>query len=515
MNIKIAAILIIIFNAVSTYADVRLPSVLGDHMILQQQADVSLWGWAYEGEKVIIETSWGVKLQTVADAHGEWSVKVRTPKARPLDQGLQREEITFIVPNENMVQIKDILIGELWLTSGQSNMTIMLGPDYPAGNNGWYGDKFWKEESARTDHPAIRVFNVEKTAQALPQNDCKGVLPDHITLPKNAQGLTPNLGTGWQVCTSETAPYISAVSYYFAVRLQEKLNVPVGLVTSSVGGSPIEAWIRLEALRSLTSYAQATNKVHRNGPAALYNGMIAPLTPMTIRGILWFQGESNAGKSATDYHALLKTLITDWRERFQIKDLPFGIVQLTSYGKPSLPGESNVAVVRKAQADVASEVVNVGLAVTIDLGALQIHTPNKRDVGNRLTLWARATVYGEQNIVYQSPRYKSLTLEDGAIRVRFDTNGSALMVGKMNDKDVVQETPKEKLKWFEIAGADGKYFPADGAIEGNSVVVSSPEVPNPKAVRYAWATYPDGCNLYNKAGLPASPFRTEPPALPN
>ena len=398
------------------------------------------------------------------------------------------------------------MIGEVWLCSGQSNMTMMLGPDYPAGHNGWYGDKYWPEESRQTDRPAIRVFNVEKTARAVPQDDCKAVLPDHISLPKNATGLTPDLRTGWQICSHDSAPYVSAVAYYFAVRLQEELNLSVGLVTSDVGGSPIEAWISLDALHRLPAYAQATNKVHRLGAAALFNGMIAPLTPMTVRGVLWYQGESNVGSSATNYAALLKTLIADWRGRFA-QSLPFGIVQLANYGNS--PADTKAALVREAQAEVAAAVPDTGLAVAIDLGEVRIHPPDKRDVANRLALWARAKIYGETNLVYQSPRYQSHTIGVGKIRVRFDTGGSPLMVGKLVESGSVESTPKEKLEWFEIAGADGKFVPADALIDGDTVVVSSPEVSTPTAVRYAWATNPQGCNLYNQAGLPACPFSTD------
>ena len=489
------------------HADVRLPTVLGDHMVLQQNGEVTLWGWAYEGEKVVIETSWGVQTQVVADARGEWRVKVKTPAARPLRQGLHPEAITFTVPNENRVQIKDVLIGEVWLCSGQSNMTMMLGPDYPAGNNGWYGEKSWKAESRHTGRPALRVFNVEKTARAVPQDDCKAVLPDHITLPENEKGLAPDLRAGWQLSARDTAPYFSAVAYYFGVRLQEKLDVPVGLVTSDVGGSPIEAWISLEALRSLPAYAHTTNKVHRLGAAALFNGMIAPLTPMTVRGVLWYQGESNVGASSTGYAALLKTLIADWRGRFA-QGLPFGIVQLANYGNS--PADTKAALIREAQAAVAEDVPDTGLAVAIDLGEATIHPPDKRDVANRLALWARAKLYGEKHLTYQSPRHHSHAVEEGKLRVRFDTGGSPLMVGKLDGSGDIKPTPKEKLCWFEIAGGDGKFVPADAVIDGDSVVISSPEVPAPTAGRYAWATNPRGCNLYNKAGLPASPFRTGP-----
>ena len=504
--IRNITLLLLLVATSPIHADVRLPSVLSDRMVLQQNCEVALWGWAYAGETVLIETSWGVKTQVVATVQGEWRVRVKTPAARPIDQGLHPEEITFTVPEENSVQIKGILIGEVWLCSGQSNMTMMLGPDYPAGHNGWYGDKYWPEESAKTDRPAIRVFNVEKTARAVPQDDCKAVLPDHITLPKNAEGLAPDLRTGWQISTRETAPYISAVAYYFAVRLQETLKVPVGLVTTAVGGSPIQAWMSLDALHQLPAYSQTTNRVHRLGAAALFNGMIAPLTPLTVRGVLWYQGESNVGDSAANYAGLLKTLIADWRGRFG-QSLPFGIVQLANYGKPW--SDTRAALVREAQAAVAAEMPDTGLAVAIDLGEERIHPPDKRDVASRLALWARARIYGETNLICVSPRYQSHRVAGNTLRIRLDTGGVALMSAQLKSSGEIQPTPQDPLRGFHIAGADGKWVPANAAIDGADVVISSPEVPAPMAVRYAWATNPQGCNLYNAAGLPASPFRTE------
>ena len=498
------AIIFLLGAVLGARADVRLPSVFGDHMVLQQNADVAVWGWAYEGETVLIETTWGVKTQTVADARGEWHIKIRTPQARPLKQGLHPEAIAFTVPHENMVQIKDVLIGEVWLCGGQSNMTMMLGPDYPAGNNGWYGDRFWPAESRHTDRPAIRVFNVEKTARAIPQDDCKAVLPDHITLPKNAQGLTPDLRTGWQICSPDTAPYISAVAYYFAARIQEQLDVPIGLVTSDVGGSPIQAWLSLDALHRVPGCESLTNRVHRLGAAALFNGMIAPLTPLSLRGVLWYQGESNGGDTSEKYAALLQALIADWRARFDQPNLPFGIVQLANYGKPG-PG-SPVALIRQAQSAVASKIPGTGLAVAIDLGEVWVHPPDKREVARRLSLWARATVYGETNLVFQSPSFRSGSAHGPVVHVRFTTGGSPLITGKRNGEDIVETTPEARLAGFELAGPNGIFLPADARIDGDSVVVASPSIAHPAAVRYAWADNPEGCNLYNRAGLPASPF---------
>jgi len=232
---------------------------------------------------------------------------------------------------------------------------------------------------------------------------------------------------------------------------------------------------------------------------------------MTLRGVLWYQGESNSRGPAGAYATLLKALIADWRARFG-QDLPFGIVQISAFGK-SLT-ETRTVFTRTSQAQVATEVPGTGLAVTIDLGKEHIHSPNKRDVANRLALWARATIYGETNLVYRSPLYESHTVEGGKIRVRFATNGSPLMVGKLDDAGRVNPTPSDKLLWFEIAGADEKFVSAEAALDGDSVVVSSPDVSAPTAVRYAWRTNPVGCNLYNEAGLPASPFSTESANFP-
>jgi len=496
---RVIAIVLVALTACAVpplWADVRLPSVLGDHMVLQQASTVTLWGWAYEGEKVVIETSWGEKGEAVADARGDWKAFVRTPKAAALDREPRREWIRFTVPNENSIQLKDILFGEVWLASGQSNMCMMLGPDFPEGHNGWYGDKFWKEESARMAHPAIRVFNVEKSAAPDPCADCKGVLPDHVLLPVDNAGLTRDLLTGWQVCSPESAPYVSAVAYYFAVMLQKRLNVPLGIVTSAVGGSRIQAWMSAGALGAVEGHGQEAIKVHRMGSCALYNGMIAPLLPMAFRGVIWYQGESNADSPPGDYARLLAALIADWRAGFGNPNLPFDLVQLANYGKPATgPEESKVALVREAQAQVASTVPGVGMAVAIDLGTPVIHPPNKRDVADRLARIALARTYGLAQVC-EGPVYQGMTVVGPALRLRFRNGGEPLVAAE------------GELRGFEIAGADGKFAPAAARIDGECVIVSSPAVPAPVAARYAWATNPQGCNLYNKAGLPSSPFRT-------
>ena len=495
--------------ALSAEADVRLPSILGDHLVLQQQSQVELWGWAYAGETVEIETSWGEKALAVAAKNGVWKACVKTPKARPLSQGVHPEHIDFsVAKNENAVRIQDVLIGEVWLCSGQSNMTMMLGSDYPAGRNNWFGDKFLAKETGKTNRPGLRVFNVEKTALLEPKDDCKGVFPDHVMFPKAGEFPVPPVGCGWRACSPECAPYISAVAYYFGAAIQEKLDVPVGVVTSAVGGSNIQAWTALDALRKIPGLEKAEPAAHRIGNAGLYNGMIAPITPMEFRGVLWYQGESNAGASADEYAVLLKTMIADWRARFHSDELPFGIVQLANYGVPSEGAAgSKAAQIRAAQAAVARDVPHVGLAVAIDLGEFRIHPPDKRDVARRLVLWAKAKVYGESGTVFQSPVYRCQSVEGGAMRVWFETP-VPLAIGTLDEAGCFRETPDAPLVRFEIAGEDGKFVRASARVDGDSVLVSAKEVQKPVAVRYAWADNPAGCNLYNKAGLPASPFWT-------
>jgi sialate O-acetylesterase len=240
--------------------------------------------------------------------------------------------------------------------------------------------------------------------------------------------------------------------------------------------------------------------------------MIRPLIPYAVQGVIWYQGESNTqpSKRASDYRRLFPRMITDWREQWNQGDFPFLFVQLANNDAPSRThADHSWASLRESQLRTLESVTNTGMAVTIDIGSdLTIHPPNKQDVGKRLALLALAKTYGKQELISQSPLYQYCAVEGAKIRVKFDTGGAALMSGKKNGLDPVAPTPGVKLEWFEIAGSDEKWTWADAVIDGDSVVVSSPDVPAPQAVRYAWATNPEGCNLYNTAGLPASPFRT-------
>jgi sialate O-acetylesterase len=495
MNTKIIFLSICLLCCVasSSRGVLRLPELLCDHMVLQQQADVSLWGWAYAGEKVIVETSWGVKTQAVADEQGAWSVKVKTPAAQPLSKGLHPEHITFTVPNENMVQIKDVLIGEVWLCSGQSNMEMIMRPGYPPGWCGWYGEAFWNQESKTPERMGLRLLDVVPSPARTPQDNCSSAIPFKVFQPVDANGLIPDIRRGWQPCTLESRPYFQAVPYYFGTTLQDKLDLPVGLVVSIVGGTGIECWMRIDALHTVATFENATltalNPFAR-GPACLYNGMIAPLTPMTIRGTIWYQGESNVGRP--HYAELFQTLIADWRSAFHNPDMPFYFVQIAPF---HYGGGTNAAELRQAQT-AALQLKNTGMALSIDVSDVtNIHPKDKRDIGQRLAWKALAKTYGHTEIVADGPTAESAVADGGELRITFRDRGGGLI-----SRDA------KPLTCFEVADEDGAFSPADAVLESDMVVVSSPKVPQPKSVRFGWGDA-DVPNLMSRDGLPVAQFQ--------
>jgi sialate O-acetylesterase len=400
--------------------------------------------------------------------------------------------------------------GEVWVCSGQSNMAMQV----QSSNDS-------KEEIAAADYPNIRLFTVSRKVAQKPLNDCQG---------------------SWSQCSPETVPSFSAVGYFFGRKLHQELNVPIGLIHTSWGGTPAEAWTRIELLKAnpdfepilarhaerlanfprakreysekLEQWKQAAEKAKVEGknpprrpraplgpdnphsPAGLYNGMIAPLIPYGIQGAIWYQGESNASR-AYQYRRLFPTMITNWRKDWRQGNFPFLFVQLANFmdTKPD-PGESAWAELREAQTMTLS-LPNTGMATIIDIGeAKDIHPKNKQDVGKRLALWALAETYNN-DIVYSGPLYKSMKIEGGRIRLSFDHVGGGLV-----------SRGDEILKGFAVAGADREFVWADAEIDGNTIVVGSDKVAEPVAVRYGWADNPV-CNLYNKEGLPAGPFRTD------
>ena len=639
-------------------AEVRLPAIVGDNMVLQRGVAVPVWGRAEPGEKIVVRFA-GQEKHAVAGKDGKWLAKLDSLKASAEARALRVSS-----DKQTSLELKNVLVGEVWLCSGQSNMQRSVG----AAKNG-------RKEIATADRPSIRLFTVACQTATTPQSDCRGA---------------------WRVCSPKTVPGFSAVGYFFGRKLHDELDVPIGLINSSWGGTVAEAWTSARTLReklpefapsldrlagretqeqkaealyqkrlaefnaecakmfaleedlasaakwadpklddgewktttlpgnweagplpgadgmvwfrktlelpkawagkevilrpgpidevdvtwfngiqvgargrsrtrevefwnvpreyrvpgklvkagpnlvairvtdivgqgglwgqpAATMFAELANgsdatkvslagewrywpeflvppRPHSprspNRPSLLYNAMIHPLVPFALRGAIWYQGESNAGRPA-QYRRLLPALIGDWRRAWQTDDFPFLIVQLANFMEPmDLPQESQWAALREAQLQTLA-VPQTGLAVAIDIGeAKDIHPRNKQDVGRRLARWALAKTYGKE-LTYSGPLYKSMKVEGDKIRIHFSHVGGGLVA------------KGGALKHFAIAGEDRKFVWAKAVIDGETIVVSCPQVPAPAAVRYAWANNPEGCNLYNRADLPASPFRTD------
>lgn len=494
------ASLLISLNA---QADVRLPALISDNMVLLQDAPANVWGWADPQENVTVAFA-GKTVKAVADAEGKWSVKLEG--LAPSAEGEMK------ISGNNQLTIKNVAVGEVWVGSGQSNM------EWKVANSANP-----QQEIAAANFPKIRMFTVQRTPKAAPQTDCQGK---------------------WEVCTPETAGNFSAVAYYFGRDLYGALKVPIGLIHSSWGGTPAEHWTPTDVLaadpdfqgfaksweavkanypKAKESYDQAVEawtaaaeqakaagkpaprrpSAPRGGddfgsPGCLYNGMIAPLLPYTIRGAIWYQGESNAS-NARLYRKLFPTMISSWRQRWNVGEFPFLFVQLANFnaGKTPTgqPEESNWAELREAQT-MTLGLKNTGMALAIDIGeATDIHPKNKQEVGRRLSLIAQATVY-YRDVEFSGPLFTSAQEEDGKLRLSF------------RHAEGLKAADGGKLKGFAIAGEDRKFVWADAEIQGDHIVLQSPNVAKPVAVRYGWANNPE-CNLVNASGLPASPFRSD------
>ncbi len=467
------AVLAALAGVRSAQAEIKLPKLFGDHMVLQRQTEANLWGWAAAGEEVKISLG-EATATTKADDAGKWKAKLKTPAAGgPF-------ELKFKGTNE--ITLKDVYVGEVWIASGQSNMEWSVAQSANP-----------QEEAQSANHPLIRMIKVQKVPAETPVDD--------IPVDPGTVKTTPT--SGWAVCSPETVPSFSACGYFFARHLQKELNVPVGIINTSWGGTVCEAWASKEALAevpSLKYMAERAVKVdagkgNPNQPAVLYNGMIAPVIPFSMRGAIWYQGESNVSR-ADEYRTLFPAMISDWRKRFGQGEFPFLYVQLAPY-KYGTSDPRQLAELWDAQVKTLS-LPNTGMCVTTDITNISdIHPKNKQDVGKRLALWALANTYEKKDLVFSGPLFDSQEIEGAKIRLKFKHVG-----GGLTAKD------DKPLTHFQIAGENEEFVDAKATIEGDNIVVSSDSVQKPVAIRFAWNSTAEP-NLFNKAGLPASPFRTD------
>lgn len=457
-------IILFLLLSLGASAAIRLPAVIGSNMVLQRQSEAALWGKANANAKVTVLTSWNKKTYTAkADANGSWKVKVQTPAAGG------PYEIT--ISDGTPVRLENILIGEVWLCSGQSNMEMPV--------KGFKNQPILHSADIlmEADNPQIRLFNVPRKTSRTPQFTCNA---------------------SWQVSNAESAAGFSAVGYQFAKMLQEKLKVPVGIIETTWGGTVIEAWMDEQALQPFAAEikipAADVQKPDRNDATALYNGMVTPLTGYGIKGMLWYQGEANRTRPA-QYRKLMPAMVKSWRTTWDCGEWPFYYVQIAPFAYDNDKGEAGL--LREAQLKAMQEIPNAGMAVSMDVGTENnIHPPDKTIIAKRLLYWALAKTYGYKGIPCEGPVYKSMTVSVDTVKLTFDhaANGLATFGKPLSD--------------FEVAGEDKVFHPAKAWITGSGIYVKSAEVKNPVAVRYAFGAWLVG-TLFNTEGLPASSFRTD------
>jgi sialate O-acetylesterase len=447
-------------------AAIKLPAIIGNNMVLQRDEAVPVWGWDNPGTKVTVSMC-DAKVSATADDKGKWCVQLPAmPAGGPH---------VITIEGTNTVKVENVLVGEVWICSGQSNMEWPVAASTNAA-----------AEVAAADRPQIRHIKIE-----------------HIPADTVRDDVT---SSGWQVTTPQTVGGFTAVGYFFARHLQDQLKVPVGLIGSNWGGTRIEPWtppVGFKAVPALKDISDNLDKfpsknadgsINHQTPLALYNGMIAGLVPYGIRGAVWYQGESNNGEGML-YFEKMKALISGWRSLWNKPEMPFYFVQLAPFryggNGEALPG------IWEAQAATLS-IPNTGMAVTVDISELaDIHPKNKQDVGKRLALWALAKIHGQKDLVYSGPLFKTMAVEGNKVRICFDNVGSGLV-----------SRDGKPLTCFKIAGEDKKFVDAKAEIDGQTIVVSADGVDKPAAVRFGWHQESEP-NLSNKEGLPASPFRTD------
>jgi sialate O-acetylesterase len=457
---RIIALLLFLQAFSSLKAQLRLPVIFDDHMVIQRQTTTPIWGWTYPSQIVTINVSWDTTtIKTQADHGAFWKTTIDTPPAGG------PHSIT-IRSGSDIVTLKDVLSGEVWIASGQSNME-------------------WSMDAAADGKPIVNQVNDPNIRL--------------LNIPNSSAGTLQVRGEGdWEVCNKETVRDFSAVAYFFGKKLNDNLNVPIGLINASWGGSPAEVWLPAELVESNEVLRESASKQNANQPWApvipgvIFNSMINPIIPFRIAGALWYQGEANTTVPKT-YKMLMENLIKDWRKQFQ-HELPFYYVQIAPYSEYT--GESGI-LIREQQVKML-EIPKTGMVVISDLvdDVKDIHPKYKKVVGDRLANIALADTYGKTDIVYLSPLYKSMKVEKNKIRITFDNVPTGL------------EARGGDLTEFLIAGDDRKFYTAKAKIDKGTVIVSSKEVKKPVAVRFAW-TNGSIPNLFSKEGLPVPSFRTE------
>jgi sialate O-acetylesterase len=491
--------LVICLVSTSLQAELRLTRVITDHAVFQRNVPIHLWGEASPGEKISVAFH-DQSIATTATGLGLWEAWLKPePAGGPF---------TLTIHGSSELTRSDLLVGDVWFASGQSNMEMPLAGFPPTAHvtNA-------EQEIAQADLPQVRLLRVEHQSSDSPLAGFSGI---------------------WQPCTPATAKDFSAVAYFFAREISRREHIPIGVIDSSWGGTPIDSWISLDALsadaalmpafaarahfadmqthlsliESAEKRADAEAAAHHLPtpsqpwhpdpvswiPAGLYNGMVAPFTPYAIRGFLWYQGETDSAPDRANLYAkLLPTLIADWRRQWGQGNLPFLLVQISSFESPA----ENWGIIRDSQRR-ALDVANTGMAVTLDKGQRDnVHPPDKQTVGARLALAGRALAYGETSLEFSGPNYRQATREGSALEIWFDHAEGLHSSGG-------------DLKGFEVAGADGHFVTATAKVQGTSVLVSSPEITDPVQVRYAWQNFTDA-NLYNGVPLPASTFIAQVP----
>lgn len=475
MRLLAGGLCLLLFSA---RGDVRLPALFSDHMVLQQGRSIPVWGWADDGEEVTVRFR-GEVVRARARDKG-WQLTLSKAKAGG--------PYTLVVEGKNRIELRDVFVGEVWLCGGQSNMEWPLSRAYqPAGDIAGSGNK------------RLRLFKVPRRRASEPEADVQA---------------------NWEISGPSTTKDFSAVAFYFGRELERTRSTAIGLIDASCSGSPAEAWMSYSCLAANLEYrreilekydtAVASGQTPFWRPTELHNGMIAPLIPYAMRGVIWYQGESNADRPL-QYRHLFPDLIRNWRYLWDQGDFAFLAVQLAPWDRgrgrtleeiAAVPSESNWAELREAQLHATRLLPKVGLVVTTDVGAKDdLHPPRKREVGERLALAARAIAYGER-LEYSGPVYRSMSVRNGKAVLSFRHAESGL------------EAKGGELTGFAIAGANRRFTWARAEVQGNTVVVSSADVAKPVAVRYGWADYPI-VNLWNGAGLPACPFRTDNFAMVN